>query len=169
MAMPLPSVQSITDCASFGHTVTPFLFQLQTLPSRITEVGRDWDGLKDIYLTTNPLVTAIAFALSLAAVFLVVSELTGNYSQVDRFWSILPAVYNGHFAIWARAHGIRSHSLDTIAVVVAIWSVSIAWSSGIFSHTLTRTHRSDSPSTTGAREATSTARRITDGRLFGQP
>lgn len=168
MALPLPSVQSITDCASFCRTVTPFLFQLKTLPSRISEFGRDWDGLKDIYLTTNPLVTAIAFALSLATVFLVASEITGNYSQVDRFWSILPVVYNGHFALWARARGIQSHSLDTIAAVVAIWSVSILVPTALPTST-NQNPRPDLRSTTGAREATSTARRITDGRLSEQP
>ena len=125
MALPLPSVQSIADCTSFSRTVLPFLPQLQTLPARLNQTGGNLDSLKEVYLSTNPLVTAIAFCISFAALVFIASELTGNYSQVDRFWSILPAVYNGHFALWARMAGIQNQFLDTIAVNTFIWSVRI--------------------------------------------
>ncbi|RMJ23090.1 DUF1295 domain protein [Aspergillus sp. HF37] len=125
MALPLPDVQSAADCTSFSRTVLPFLPQLQTLPARLSEAGWDLDSLKEVYLTTNPLVTAIALCLSLAALFFVVSEVSGNYSQVDRSWSILPSVYNVHFALWARMVGIQSEFLDTIAMNTLIWSVSL--------------------------------------------
>lgn len=132
MALPLPDVQSAADCTSFSRTVLPFLPQLQTLPARLSEAGRDLDSLKEVYLTTNPLVTAIALCLSLAALFFVISEVSGNYSQVDRFWSILPSVYNVHFALWARMVGIQSEFLDTIVMNTLIWSVSLISSPATF-------------------------------------
>lgn len=128
MALPLPDVQSAADCASFSRTVLPFLPHLQELPTRISEAGKSLDSLKEIYLTTNPLVTAVAFCLSLAALVFILSELTGNYSQVDRLWSILPTVYNGHFVIWAHMVGIQSEILDTIAAISAMWSVRAFYS-----------------------------------------
>lgn len=123
MALPLPDVQSVADCASFSRAVLPFLPQLQSLSTTISESSKDLASLKEIYLSTNPLVTAIAFCLFVAGLFFTFSELTGNYSQVDRFWSILPTIYNAHFAIWARMVGIKSETLDTIALISAIWSV----------------------------------------------
>lgn len=112
------------DCASFSQTVLPFLSQLASLPTALQEAGRDVVALKEIYLATNPFITALAFCLVLSAVFLVFSEINRNYSQVDRCWSILPAVYNVHYAVWARMAGVRTQSLDTIAAVTLIWSVS---------------------------------------------
>ncbi|PWY91056.1 DUF1295 domain protein [Aspergillus heteromorphus CBS 117.55] len=129
MALPLPDVKSVTDCASFGHTVLPFLSQLAALPERlqIAAEAKDVDILKDIYLSTNPLVTALATSLFLSILFLLFSEINRNYSQVDRFWSILPAVYNVHFAVWARLSGLRTQSLDTIAVITLMWSARLTF------------------------------------------
>lgn len=124
MSLPLPEVQSAVDCASFDQTVLPFLSQLTSLPTALQEAGRDVVALKEIYLATNPFITALAFCLALSGVLLIWSEINRNYSQVDRCWSLLPAVYNVHYAVWARMAGVRTLSLDTIAVVSVIWSVS---------------------------------------------
>lgn len=129
MALPLPDIQSVADCASFSHSVLPFLAQLQSLPTTVSESSKDLASLKEIYLSTNPLVTAVAFCLFLAGLAFTFSELVGNHSQVDRLWSILPTVYNAHFAIWARMVGIKSESLDTILLISAIWSVRLPPSS----------------------------------------
>ncbi|KAF7587880.1 hypothetical protein BBP40_006616 [Aspergillus hancockii] len=129
MALPLPQVQFATDCASFNHTVLPFLSQLITLPERlqVATAAKDVDGLKEIYLSTNPFIIALGVFLALSVFFLVFSEINRNYSQIDRFWSILPAVYNVHFAVWARLTGLRSQSLDTIAAVAIIWSIRLTF------------------------------------------
>lgn len=124
MSLPLPEVQSAVDCASFDQTVLPFLSQLTSLPTALQEAGRDLVALKEIYLATNPFITALTFCLASSALFLAWSEINRNYSQVDRCWSLLPAVYNVHYAVWARMAGVRTLSLDTIAVVSVIWSVS---------------------------------------------
>ncbi|PYH95546.1 DUF1295-domain-containing protein [Aspergillus ellipticus CBS 707.79] len=138
MALPLPDVKSVADCASFNHTVLPFLSQLTALPERlqIAAAAKDVDILKDIYLFTNPLITALATSLFLSALFLIFSEINRNYSQVDRFWSLLPSVYNVHFAVWARLSGLRTQSLDTIAVISLLWSARLTfnyWRKGGYS------------------------------------
>lgn len=133
MSLPLPEVHSPVDCASFSHTVIPFLSQLSTLRASLQEAGKDVNALKEIYLATNPFITALGFCLVLSAFFLVWSEINRNYSQVDRCWSLLPTVYNVHYAVWSRMVGIKSHSLDTIAVISAIWSVGLPYISLSFS------------------------------------
>ncbi|KAH8423293.1 DUF1295 domain protein [Aspergillus melleus] len=129
MALPLPTIESVKDCASFSHTVLPFLSQLTVLPERLqlAATAKDVVILKDIYLSTNPFVSALGFSLLLSAFFLVFSEINRNYSQVDRFWSLLPALYNVHFAVWARMSDLRTHSLDTIAVLSVIWSIRLTY------------------------------------------
>ncbi|PWY73844.1 DUF1295-domain-containing protein [Aspergillus sclerotioniger CBS 115572] len=129
MALPLPDVKSVADCASFGHTVLPFLSQITALPERLqlAAAAKDVDILKDIYLSTNPFITALGFSLFLSIILLIASEINRNYSQVDRFWSILPSVYNVHFAVWARLSGLRTQSLDIIAAIILIWSVRLTF------------------------------------------
>ncbi|PGH15094.1 hypothetical protein AJ79_02620 [Helicocarpus griseus UAMH5409] len=121
MAMTLPIVHKAVDCVNFAHTVSPYVSQLTSLPSRLMEAGLDIGTLKHIYATTNPFVTAIALALLLAPIFLIASEVNRNYSQVDRSWSILPVIFNAHYAIWARLHGLPTGIIDTI------WGASLIW------------------------------------------
>lgn len=122
--LPLPRVESLAECTSFQLTVRPYLAQLEWLPASLREAGSDLASLKAVYLATNPFVSALALCLALAGIFFLAAEINRNFSQVDRFWSILPALYNVHFAVWARLAGIRTQTLDTIAVISVLWSVS---------------------------------------------
>lgn len=125
-SLPLPSIESLADATSFQHTVLPYFAQLQWLPASLHEAGRDVESLKAVYLATNPVVSALALSGVFAALFFLAAEINRNYSQVDRFWSILPTIYNVHFAVWARLAGIRTQTLDTIAVISIIWSVCLS-------------------------------------------
>lgn len=127
MPLPLPAVHSAVDCASSNQTVLPFLSQLTSLPTALQDAGRDTVALKELYLTTNPFITALAFCLALSAVVFFSSEINQNHSQVDRCWSLLPTVYNVHYAVWARMAGVGTHSLDTIAAISAIWTVGLPY------------------------------------------
>lgn len=122
-SLPLPRLGSLADYTSFQLTVRPYLSQLPWLPDSLYEAGRDVYSLQAVYLATNPMVSALAFSGVLAAIFFLAAEINRNYSQVDRFWSILPTLYNVHFAVWARLSGIQTHTLDTIAAISVIWSV----------------------------------------------
>lgn len=132
----LPLVKTLPDCASYSKTVEPFLPQLYDLPARIAAHITDPQGLQEIYLATNPVITSLAIALFLTPVVLTVSELNRNYSQVDRLWSILPAAYNLHYAVWAHLNGLPTLRLDHVMAVSVVWSVRLTfnyWRKGGYS------------------------------------
>src|ERR1700722_14456159 len=104
--MALPMIKTLTESTDFSRTVLPYLSQLYDLPQQILQSWSNTTELQSIYLSTNPLISAFALSLFLAPVFLIVSEINRNYSQVDRCWSILPTVYNAHFAIYAHMSGL---------------------------------------------------------------
>jgi steroid 5-alpha reductase family enzyme len=124
MALPLPAVLSPAECAEYGRVVSPYLSQLSSLPARFLDSGTDVDALKELYINTNPMVMAIGFALALVPILVFTSEISRNYSQVDRLWSILPFVYNAHFAVWARLTGLPTKRIDTVVLWCLFWSVS---------------------------------------------
>ncbi|KAL8984284.1 MAG: hypothetical protein Q9177_004743 [Variospora cf. flavescens] len=120
--MALPILKSATACADFGRTVQPYFSQLNDLPRQIYQSATDLQALKAIYLNTNPLVSAFAFSLFLVPIFLVISEINRNYSQVDRVWSILPTVYNLHYVTYAHAKNLPTQRLNSLAIISVIWS-----------------------------------------------
>lgn len=122
--MALPVVRTLAECADYNSTVGPYFYQLRPLPEILLDSITNPAALKQLYLDTNPLITAIAFSLALAPLFLLISEINKNYSQVDRAWSILPTIYNLHYAVYAHLAGLRTTRLDVLAVVSTIWSVS---------------------------------------------
>lgn len=125
--MVLPAIQSLADCADFSKTVLPYLPQLYDLPQKLLENYYNFTELQKIYLATNPLITGFAFSLFLVPIFLLVSEINRNYSQVDRAWSILPTVYNAHFVLYAHLAGLRTSGLDNLLAFSAIWSLRLTF------------------------------------------
>jgi steroid 5-alpha reductase family enzyme len=74
------------------------------------------------------IVLAVAFALYA----FVASELTGNYSQVDRLWSIVPAVFAWYFAL----KGGSDARLVLMAALATAWAARLTfnfWRRGGFS------------------------------------
>jgi len=123
--MALPTLQTIKECADFHKTVEPFLPQLYDLPQKLLDNYSNRDALVQIYLETNPLISGAAFSIFLGVIFLVTAEVNRNFSQVDRAWSILPAVYNVHFAVWARLAGEPHSRTDLVALFSIVWSVCL--------------------------------------------
>ncbi|KAH6610763.1 hypothetical protein Trco_000783 [Trichoderma cornu-damae] len=126
-AMALPQVKSIQDCADYAKVVEPFVPQLYELPRQIWENADSFDGLRQLYAATNPLVSGFAASLAVGLVALVASEVNRNYSQIDRLWSILPNLYVVHMAIWARVAGLPHSRVDLIAVYTTIWSIRLTY------------------------------------------
>ena len=122
--MALPVLKTLEDCSDFSKTVEPFIPQLLELPRNIVANFRHADALYWLYVGTNPLISATAISIALGAVFLVAAEVNRNYSQVDRFWSILPNLYIAHIALWARAAGLPHQRVDLILGFTTLWSVS---------------------------------------------
>jgi steroid 5-alpha reductase family enzyme len=77
-----------------------------------------------LYAATDPLVFAVWVCAGLAAACWLVSVLTGDYSQVDRLWSLVPPLYACHFA--ARA-GFADARLDLIALLVVLWGARLTF------------------------------------------
>ena len=133
MDVALPTLKTLSECSDFGKTVSPFLPQLRALPERILQSWSSPAALKDVYLSTNPLVTALAFALFLFPIFFFAAEVNRNYSQVDRFWSILPSVFNAHFVMYAHLVELPTQRLDTLLAISVLWSVRVHSSTWIAS------------------------------------
>ena len=123
--MALPIIRSIADCTDYSKTVSPYIGQLYDLPQQIFENITNLQALKVLYVSTNPLISALAFSLFLFPVFLLVSEINRNYSQVDRCWSVLPTIYNAHYAAYAHATGMSTRRLDMLLLFSTFWSVSL--------------------------------------------
>ncbi|KAI1000556.1 hypothetical protein K3495_g7638 [Podosphaera aphanis] len=126
MNSPLP-LTSFQECASFERTIFPFIVQFNNLPTQLLISWNDPTALKHLYLTTNPSITAFAFSLFLAPLFFGISEVNRNFSQVDRCWSILPSIYNAHFAIYAHLSGLKTRSLDALLAFSICWSVRLTY------------------------------------------
>lgn len=60
-------------------------------------------------------------------IFLLVTEINKNYSQVDRVWSILPTVYHAHWAIWARMNGLPTQRVDNVLAFSVVWSLRLTY------------------------------------------
>ena len=119
----LSGVKTVQDCANYDLVVKQHIPQLQSFFPKLLEAVTS-GSLKQFYISTNPFITAFAFSLSLAPIFLLVSEINKNYSQVDRCWSLLPALYAFHYAVWAHLAGEPTQRVDLIAFTTACWSVS---------------------------------------------
>lgn len=65
----------------------------------------------------------IALALGFALYAFVASELTRNYSQVDRLWSIVPAVFSWYFA----ARSGWQPRLVLMASLATVWAVRLTF------------------------------------------
>lgn len=120
----LPAVKSLQDCADYTKVVEPFLTSQLRIPDDLLTGISNSNHLLHLYLSTNPFITGLAISLLLAPIFLIVSEVNQNYSQVDRVWSLLPTLYNAHYAIWAHLAGLETEKVNVILVFSAMWTVS---------------------------------------------
>ncbi|KAL8688566.1 MAG: hypothetical protein Q9218_005556 [Villophora microphyllina] len=125
--MALPLIKSAVACSDFTRTVQPYIPQLNELPQQIWQSATNPQALKQIYLNTNPLISAFAFSLFLVPIFFVISEINKNYSQVDRVWSILPTTYNLHYVVYAHAKGLPTQRLDSLAIISSVWSARLTY------------------------------------------
>lgn len=123
----LPAVRTLQDCAVYSTTFEAFLPQLYTLPHQIYASIGDVEALKQIYVSTNPAIFGLAVALALFPIFFIVAEVNKNYSQVDRVWSILPTVFNFHYALWARLNGLPTTRVDNVLAFSVFWSIRLTY------------------------------------------
>ena len=123
--MSLPVIRSLADCADFGKAVAPYIPQFYDLFQRVIQSFTNVQAWKILYISTNPLISAFAISLFISPIFLLASEINRNYSQVDRFCSLLPTFYNAHFALHAHLLGLPTARLDVVFLVSVVWSVRL--------------------------------------------
>lgn len=127
LEMALPAVKTLPGSADFTTTVLPYLPQLYALPQQIVARVNDVDALKELYVSTNPLMTSLAFALAIVPIVFIISEANKNYSQIDRLWSILPVLHNSHYALWAHVNGLPTQRLDNVMAVSVLWGARLTF------------------------------------------
>jgi hypothetical protein len=125
--MALPAIKTLPGSASLSDTVLPYLPQLYALPGQLLARYNDLDALKELYVSTNPLMVALAFSLIVAPIALLVSEANKNYSQIDRVWSILPVIYNSHYTLWAHLNGLPTQRLDHVMALSVLWGARLTF------------------------------------------
>lgn len=125
--MALPTIKSVTDCATYSKAFEPFLPQLYNLHNQVYASVANVESLKQLYITTNPAISGLGFAIASFPIFLIISEINRNYSQVDRVWSILPTVFNFHYALWARMNGLPTQRLDNVLAFSVLWSCRLTF------------------------------------------
>ena len=127
ISMALPIVQIASDCADYARTLRPYLNDLRPLPRLISEHITNTAALQQLYVDTNPFVSGLAISLFLSPFFLFVAELNQNWSQIDRVWSILPTLYNAHWAIWTHMSGLATGRMNLRLLVSTIWSMRLTF------------------------------------------
>ncbi|KAI0002818.1 DUF1295-domain-containing protein [Xylariaceae sp. FL0662B] len=125
--MALSPLKTLEDCADYSQVVEPYLPQLYSLPWKAVDAVSGHGSFLDLYKNTNPLISGFGFSLFLGGVFLIVSEVNRNYSQVDRMWSLLPTIYNAHFTAWSHLNGLPSHRLELVLLWSSLWSARLTF------------------------------------------
>lgn len=75
--------------------------------------------------------TLFKIMLGIALTCFVVSELTGNYSQVDKLWSIIPMVYVWYVAAQRfSSDGALSEPVVLMAILVTVWALRLTFNFG---------------------------------------
>lgn len=125
--MALPVVKALSDCADYANTLEPYLYQLRPLPKLVLEHITDPVALKQLYVDTNPFISGLALSLFLSPFFLFAANINQNWSQIDRVWSILPTLYNAHWALWSHLAGIHTERIDLRLLVSTVWSARLTY------------------------------------------
>ncbi|EMD00691.1 hypothetical protein BAUCODRAFT_61027 [Baudoinia panamericana UAMH 10762] len=125
MAMPL--IRTFRDCATYSKTFAPYLPQLTAFPRDILASIPNLGALQQVYTSTNPIISGLAFSIALFPVFFGMSEVTGNYSQVDRVWGVLPTLYHIHYALWARLAGVPTQKVNAVLLFSLCWTTRLTF------------------------------------------
>ena len=94
-------------------TVTLFLLSAAIFNANLNFTSIEWAALIQVFQVT----------LGVALLCFVVGELTGNNSQVDKIWSLIPIYYGWHFAA---AAGFEPRT-NIMAILVTLWGLRLTF------------------------------------------
>ncbi|KAI8880436.1 DUF1295-domain-containing protein [Backusella circina FSU 941] len=84
--------------------------------------------LLEYYKNTDPLFIAFCTCTTFVCVHYITSEITKNYSQVDRAWSLLPILYSWHFTIHDYlVNNSLQPRLLVASVLISIWGSRLTY------------------------------------------
>ncbi|KAI8058703.1 uncharacterized protein B0P05DRAFT_559510 [Gilbertella persicaria] len=110
------------------HTAFHNLTSAPVLSSFVSTCLSHPSQLIDLYKQTDPLETSVYVSSGLAVIHYILSEITKNYSQVDKAWSILPGMYAWHFTIHDYlVHGSFHPRLLTASILITIWGSRLTY------------------------------------------
>ncbi|PTL75863.1 DUF1295 domain-containing protein [Vitiosangium sp. GDMCC 1.1324] len=92
---------------------------LQAAWQQLSAIHLSWEGL-----TATPLTAAVALLGAVTLLCWVLQAATGNYSWVDRLWSVMPPVYAWIFALWGDRPNPR---LVLMAVLATLWGARLTF------------------------------------------
>ena len=75
----------------------------------------------------SPHVSSFIFATIISILVFLISTLTGNFSQVDKLWSILPAIYA--WVCYASAPTTNDTRIIVMTFLVSAWSIRLTYNS----------------------------------------
>ncbi|EPY50002.1 steroid oxidoreductase superfamily protein [Schizosaccharomyces cryophilus OY26] len=119
----LPTIYSASNSASWTMAVSPFLEQASNVKLLLS--GNM--GFREFYVETNPFVTGLILALMVGVFLWAVSVQTGNTSQVDRAWPILPTLFSVHFLLYGILFNIASRRLMIMVFLQLLWSIRLTY------------------------------------------
>lgn len=96
-------------------------FSLISLPIAAYFLGEPPNPLQWSLLTRSLSILGVAIAYSF-----IVGQLSGNYSQVDKLWSLLPVVYVWYFTL---AGGLHERMI-LLSVLVTLWGARLTYNFG---------------------------------------
>ncbi|KAI8380728.1 hypothetical protein BD560DRAFT_386948 [Blakeslea trispora] len=101
---------------------------VSALSSFATSLLQDPYYLIELYKKTDPLETAVYVSSGLSVIHYILSEITKNYSQVDKAWSILPGLYAWHFTIHDYlVHNSVQPRLLAASILITIWGSRLTY------------------------------------------
>ncbi len=90
-----------------------FLTAIQVSPGFLSGFDPGFQGIVSTWFSIMTIVALLCF---------IVSEITGNYSQVDKLWSLLPPAYS-----WVTAAAFPSARTIIMAVLVTLWGLRLSY------------------------------------------
>ncbi|KAF1816190.1 DUF1295 domain-containing protein [Eremomyces bilateralis CBS 781.70] len=123
----IKNATDVPDLVAWEHSVQPFLDWLLLILGHLMNDVHSLQDLKFLYLSINPFVSGLGMALLPAPIFFLRSELTGNYSVVDRLWSILPVLFNAHFALWSYWNALNPGRNTALFLCSVIWGIRLTY------------------------------------------
>ncbi|EGD72649.1 hypothetical protein PTSG_04384 [Salpingoeca rosetta] len=115
-------VGSEVKAAALNHAVEAHRAALPLLCS-IYNTITDVDGLVDLYWNSDAMAVAVVGFMASALFCIIAGPLTGDYSWVDRMWSLWPGLYTWHFAV----RSDYDSRLVIMASLATLWSVRLTY------------------------------------------